>query len=100
MNVVLNKKQIKHLKSLSHDLKVIIWIGQHGLTDNVLDEIHTALEHHELLKLKVRAGDRDMRDEIINAILDKTQSTMIQKIGNVVSVFKQKEKDSAFKLPA
>lgn len=99
MNITLDKKQIKHLKTFTHDLKVIIWIGQHGLTDKVLEEIRNALDYHELIKIKVRVGERQTRDEIINTLCTKTESAMIQKIGNVVSVFKQKDKDSAFKLP-
>jgi len=99
LNITLNKKQIKHLKTFTHDLKVIIWIGQHGLTENVVEEIHTALNHHELIKIKIRVDNHDMRDEIIKAICTKTESVMIQKIGNVISVFKQKDKESVFKLP-
>ena len=100
MNNLLNKKNIKYLKTFTHDLKVIIWVGQHGLTENVLEELNTALDHHELIKVKLRVGDRDIRDEIIESISKKTESNIIQKIGNVVCLFKQKDKESAFKLPA
>ena len=99
MNSKLNKKQIKHLKKFTHDLNVIIWIGQNGLTDNVVEEIQNALAHHELIKIKVHMGERSVRDELIDSLRSQTKSAIIQKIGNVVSVFKQKDKDSAFKLP-
>ncbi|MBF8269349.1 MAG: putative RNA binding protein, partial [Gammaproteobacteria bacterium] len=50
---MLNKEQKKHLRTLAHNLDIVIWTGQHGLTENVMAEINTALDHHELIKIKI-----------------------------------------------
>ena len=52
MNSKLNKKQIKHLKKFTHDLNVIIWIGQNGLTDNVVEEIQNAINGSVRIEFK------------------------------------------------
>ena len=36
----LSKNQIKHLRSLAHNLKPVILVGQNGVTDNVINELN------------------------------------------------------------
>jgi RNA-binding protein len=61
----ITEKQKRWLKKQSHHLKPVVTLGQHGLTEAVLAEIELALSHHELLKVKVNAGDREERDAAI-----------------------------------
>ena len=70
----------KQLKSEAHNLKPVVIIGQAGLTDAVLAEIELALDHHELLKIKIRA-ERDERKLISEKILAQTGAELIQSIG-------------------
>ena len=49
----LTTKQKQYLKGLAHNLKPVVMLGQHGLTEGVLAEIDAALNHHELIKVKV-----------------------------------------------
>ena len=41
------------LKGLAHNLKPVVLLGANGLTEGVLAEIDNALNHHELIKVKV-----------------------------------------------
>ncbi|MFT5133891.1 MAG: RNA-binding protein [Gammaproteobacteria bacterium] len=88
---MINKQQLKYLRSLAHDRKPIIWIGQHGLTDNVKEEINIALEHHELIKIKLRVGDRETRDKVCDAICAGSKAALIQKIGNTVTIYRHND---------
>ncbi len=81
--MALTNKQLKQLRKLAHHLKVIVIIGQHGLTDNVMQEIDSNLEIHELLKVRVNADDREERNELIDLIAQQTQSEVVQRIGHV-----------------
>ncbi len=54
----ITKTQQKFLRSKAHHLKPVLWIGQNGLTESVTAEIELALNHHELIKIKLRVGDR------------------------------------------
>jgi len=44
--------QKKFLKGRAHGLKPVVFLGQKGLTDNLIDSIHEALDTHELVKVK------------------------------------------------
>ena len=63
-------------------------IGQSGLTEAVLSEIDMALSHHELIKVKVNAGDREERDAAIQSIVERTSSELINRIGNTAAFFR------------
>ena len=65
---MLSEKHRKQLRKLAHHRKVIVIIGQHGLTDNVMTEIDHALEAHELVKIRINAGEREERNGMIDRI--------------------------------
>jgi len=96
---MLSRDQIKALRALAHTRKVIVRIGQNGLTDNVLGEIEQALAHHELVKIGIRAGDRAVRDAITAAIIEKTGAETVQKIGNTLVLFRRNRQDPVITLP-
>ncbi len=93
------KKQQQYLRSISHNLKPVIWLGQNGLTDNVIAEIDTALKHHELVKVKIKTGDRATRDKIISDICKATGAESIQRIGNIASIYRTNNQKQTIKLP-
>ena len=53
----LSNKQKQYLKGLAHSLKPVIQLGNNGLTEGVLAETDIALNHHELIKVKVPTDD-------------------------------------------
>lgn len=79
-----NKKQ---LKSEAHGLKPVVIIGQSGLTDAVLAEIEIALDHHELIKVKIRA-EREERKLISEKICTQTDAELIQIIGQIAVIYR------------
>lgn len=95
----ITKTQQKFLRNKVHHLKPVIWIGQNGLTENVTVEIETALDHHELIKIKLQPGDKAVRDKTIKDICQTTRSVNIQRIGNIVSIYRRNDKRVMIKLP-
>lgn len=95
----ITKTQQKFLRNKVHHLKPVIWIGQNGLTENVAAEIETALDHHELIKIKLRVGDKALRNKTIEDICRATNSLNIQSIGNIVSIYRRNNKQTVIKLP-
>jgi len=83
-----SERQKRWLKKQVHHLKPIVSLGQGGLTEPVLAELELALDHHEILKVKVAAGDRERRDELIAAIAERTGADLIDRIGNVAAFFR------------
>ena len=68
----LTESQCKHLRRLGHDLKPTVLVGAGGLTDGVVAEVDSSLAHHELIKIRVRSGDRKQRDAVISEIVART----------------------------
>lgn len=84
----LNNKQKQHLKGLAHPLKPVVMLGNHGLTEGVLAEIEQALEHHELIKVKIAAEDRETKTLIADAIVRETGACNVQVIGNTLILYR------------
>ena len=85
----LNETQKKRLRTRAHDLKPGVMVGQHGLKPTVLEEISGALDYHQLIKIKLSVGDRDLRDEILSQIVQYSQAQTIQRIGNVAVLYRR-----------
>ncbi len=50
-------------------------LSNNGLTEGVLAEIEQALEHHELIKVKIASEDRETKRPIVDAIVRETGAT-------------------------
>ncbi len=85
----LNKKQIQHLKGLAHSLKPVVLLGNNGLTEAVVAEIDYALNHHELIKVKIPTDDRENKALIVDAICRETNAIKVQVIGKTLILFRQ-----------
>ncbi|HLB30749.1 MAG TPA: YhbY family RNA-binding protein [Gammaproteobacteria bacterium] len=77
----------------------MVWVGQQGLTDNVLAEIDQALSHHELLKVKIRVGDRLKRNQIVAQVVDRLAAETVQQTGNVAIFWRQNPDQPSISLP-
>jgi RNA-binding protein len=95
----LSTSQKKHLRSLAHRLKPVVTIGDKGLSASVMEEFRNALDHHELIKVRVRAGDRDDRDAIIAELTTGSSATLVGRIGNVATIYRARKQQPAIKLP-
>ena len=96
--MTLNNQQVRYLRGLTHNLNPVVMIGEKGLTDNVLAEIEDALEHHELIKLKLRT-DRESRKEMIGQIGERFGAEKIHVIGQVACFFRRNAKKPVIALP-
>ncbi len=94
----LSNTQIRHLKGLAHDLKSVVMIGDKGLTKPVYEEIKIALGAHELIKISIRAETKEDRNQIIDNIVNRTQSAKVQTIGGKLVIFKP-SKDEKIAIP-
>ncbi|WP_213990485.1 ribosome assembly RNA-binding protein YhbY [Sodalis sp. dw_96] len=84
----LNNKQKQHLKGLAHLLKPVVMLGNNGLTEGVLAEIEQAIEHHELIKIKIAAEERDTKKLIADAIVRETGAVCVQIIGSILVLYR------------
>ncbi len=88
---ILSTKQKQFLKGLAHHLSPVVMLGSNGLTEGVLAEIDNALNHHELIKVKIAGADRETKQLIIDAIVRETQSSNVQTIGHILVLYRPSE---------
>ena len=86
MNVT--NKQKQYLKGLAHHLKPVVQLGANGFTEGVLAEIDHALNHHELIKIKIPTDDREEKSLITDAIIRETNAIKLQVIGHTLVLFR------------
>lgn len=95
----LTLKQKKLLRSLAHSIRPVVIIGQHGLTENISREVDQALDHHELIKIRINAGDRDARSRIIESLLPQAGAELVQQIGHVAVFYRRNRQKPKIDLP-
>ncbi|WP_318465065.1 ribosome assembly RNA-binding protein YhbY [Photobacterium leiognathi] len=94
----LSTKQKQFLKGLAHNQKPVVLMGANGLTEAVLAEIEIALNHHELIKVKVASEERETKVLIVDAIVRETKAEKVQVIGKTLVLYRQSE-DRKIELP-
>ena len=86
--MTLSESQKKFLRGLGHQLKPVIVIGDSGLSESLMKEFESTIDHHELIKVRIRAGDRKSRDDTIRSLCEQSKSSLIARTGNVALVYR------------
>lgn len=95
----LSNRQIRYLRGLTHSLQPVVMVADKGLTENVIGEIESALDHHELVKVKLRT-DRETRAQWIDQIVSQCGAEKVHTIGQVACFFRRNTKKPVVELPA
>ena len=89
-----NRIQKRTLRQAAHHLDPIVWVGKNGITENIIKEITYALDHHELIKIKILQIEKKERGINIKKICMDTNAELISNIGNVLTLYKKNTKNS------
>ena len=89
---MLTTKQKQFLRAKAHNLKPVVIIGAAGLTDNVVTEVEHSIEHHELIKIKINANDRNHRQQMVAKLGDAIQCECITTIGHIAVLYRPAKK--------
>ena len=84
----LTERQKRHLRGLAHHLKPVVMVGQAGLSEGVFNEIGVALDHHELIKVKLAGAGRSERLPMIAAIAEQAGAETILSIGQMAVFYR------------
>ena len=96
--MALNNRQIRFLRGLTHKLNPVVMVGDKGLSENVFSEIETALEHHELIKVRIRA-DREQRRSWMAEIASTCNAEQVHSIGQVACFYRRHHEKPVIELP-
>ena len=87
-----NSQEKKRYRAIGHKLKPVVMIAEKGLSDSVMQELDRALNDHELIKIKIAAGDREDRNAIRDELLERLGAECVQQIGHVLLLFRAARK--------
>jgi len=88
----LSAEDKKHMRTIGHTLKPVVMVAGAGLSDGVLAEIDRALNDHELIKVKLSVGDRELKKQLIQQLCEQSNALLIQTIGNIVLILRKVKK--------
>lgn len=95
----LTEPQRKHLKRLAHHLRPLVQTGANGLTEAVIAEMDRALGDHELVKVRLVAGDREERSAMIAEVCERLEAELVQRIGHVAILYRRHPEKPVIELP-
>ena len=96
---MLSDAQRKYLRRLGHDRNPVVLIGNAGLRPNLIAEMDRALTDHELVKVRARVGDRDLRDAMLAELAAATPPKLVQRIGHVALYYRRHHEKPRILLP-
>ena len=91
--------QKRYLRGLAHSLSPVVMLGQKGVTANVITELGQALDHHELIKVRLSGGDKAERAAQIEALTKDSKAEVVQIIGHTATLWRRNEKEPKLPLP-
>lgn len=95
----LSNPQLRHLRGLAHALRPVVLVGAKGITPALVTELDGALAHHELVKVRIDAGDRDARDALALELADRVGAARVQRIGHTLTLFRRNADEPRIELP-
>ncbi len=83
----LTPKQQQYLRGLAHDLKPIVFVGQHGLSEAVVKDIERALEDHELIKVRF-IDYKEEKKALSQSIAERTGAALLGIKGHLAGFYR------------
>jgi len=94
----LNTRQRKQLRGLGHKLSPVVYIAADGLKETVLAATEEALDAHELIKVKLRSGDRKLNQATLDELCQKTNCSLVSKTGFMALLYRRNREKPKFQL--
>ena len=85
---MLTGKQKRHLRALGHILKPVILIGKKEIEDALVHEANAALDHHELIKIKLLESCLLDRHEASAMLADACGAEVAQILGKTFLLYR------------
>lgn len=96
---MLNKSQIKFLKSLSNTVENKYQIGKNEITESLIDMLSKALDKYELIKININQSVKELKNKFASDLSNALHAEIIQIIGNVIVLYRKNLKEPKIKLP-
>ncbi len=95
----MTSKERAYLRGLANTLDPIFQVGKGGISDVLIEQLNNAIEARELIKITVLETAPVSAKELANEIANSTNSEVVQTVGNKITLFRQKKKNSKIEFP-
>lgn len=95
----MTNSQRRFLKGQAHSLKPVVTVGNAGISDSLLEELEVQLESHELLKLRLRIDEWELRDAIIEQVIESSRAELVGRVGNIAILYRARRHEPRLTLP-
>jgi len=85
---MLTGKQKRHLRALGHKLKALIQIGKKEIEEALITETNSALDHHELIKVKLLESCMLDKHEASGILADACGAEVAQILGKTFLLYR------------
>jgi RNA-binding protein len=85
---MLTGKQKRHLRALGHKLKALIQIGKKEIEEALITETNAALEHHELIKVKLLESCTLDKQEASTLLANACSAEIAQVLGKTFLLYR------------
>jgi RNA-binding protein len=85
---MLTRAFLRNLITKAHPLRPVVLIGNKGLTTAVHNEVEAALIAHELIKVRVNAATKELRQEMVAKMANFHHATIVQNIGHILVLYR------------
>jgi len=86
--LTLTPTERRALRADAHHLDPVVLVGGDGLTDAVVREVDAALTAHGLIKVRVFADERPVREEVLDALTQRLSAAPVQHIGKLLVLWR------------
>lgn len=95
---MLTGKQKRHLRALGHKLKALVQIGKREIEEGLITETVAALEHHELVKVKLLESCLLDKNEAAEQLATQCHAEIAQVLGRTFLLYRP-AKEPVIQLP-
>lgn len=84
----LTAQQKKYLRGRAHDLRPVVFVGRHGLSEAVVKDIDRALSDHELIKVRF-VDCKDKKKDFSETIAGQTGALLLGIKGHLACFYRR-----------
>ena len=95
----MTSKQRAYLRGLANGISSIFQVGKNGINDNLVKQIDDALEARELIKFSVLETAPEDNRSLAEELANRTNSVLVQIVGNKITLYRAKKKNSKIVFP-
>jgi RNA-binding protein len=95
---MLNGKQKRFLRGVGHNLNPVVLVGKGEINKPLVEETISALESHELIKVKILESCLMDRHEVAGELAGASASEVVQVLGRTILLYRT-AKEPKIRLP-